>query len=605
MQFNDDETMINRDAGTAGLGERVHAQLAGMATVVSAQASRTAKAITQGMAPDNMPSASLLAEARRQMQVERSAASLASDLVCSARKMMQVEDSLEPSTGGGEPGGGVDPPLPGFSWSTDAGWASREFADEHMISEPRTSIVVAVDATNENGIAASLAYAAGKLDEFNEAARSQVDIVIEVPAGTYKDFSFAFGSRWNPLFVSGSIFDARSVNIVGPNPRRTAMHDAQPGGKPLCRIIPAVTIEPGRPKPGGDTINISAAGGDGINVRAFAKLRLFGVQVNCAGRAAIHPSTGQPFILEAAACHIGEDAAAVAADTDMKWLLQCYLASPRLTDVSFDAPSIQEHLVYTHGHADGVDMWMRRCMSDGNGGQVLQCTERAYEVPDAGAQFFDVDDCVFTGFHKFAGRAGSAITFAGSGLHGRMTNTVVIDDDPTDTSHQQGSTVGTNYGALTVWNVQDPSESYAEQSGGGYGNASFHATGCVFAIRNGNRALASLHDARSLRIRSSLFLGAPAEDGEHYNAAGAQVVHLNTEMPKKKPIPHVDVDLTEAPPAFVTERFHRIALNGERSSYVPVFWEYGNAMTQSNGATFRLKGEFDEFGTIIPSTVAR
>tara|TARA_R110000737_G_scaffold163812_1_gene191365 strand:+ start:258 stop:2066 length:1809 start_codon:yes stop_codon:yes gene_type:complete len=598
MKFSDSDIQTNEAAGTVGLGKRFLQQFAEDAAYVAQGAQDTVHSI-ETMAPDDMPSYSLVTEARRLLGMSREAAELADDLTAAAAKVKETEDAM--NTVVDPPGGGE----PEYRWSRATTWAPELYGDEHSIpaSGVEPVILVVADPTNPHGITMALVDAADTLYAYPAVERGDIDIVIEVPAGTYRDFAMASGSQWDPKFISGSIFDARSVNIVGPAPERELRYDPLPGSRSLNTIVPSVVIEPGRPKPGGDAIYISGGGGDGIRPRAHANLRLFGVQVNCAGRSALHPSPGNPFVLEAAACHFGQDATAVAAGTDMKWLWQMYRTSPRVTECSFDAPNIQEHLLYTHGHADGVDMWMRRCVSTGNGGQVLQCTERAYDVPDAGMQFFDVEDCVFTGFHKFAGRAGSAITFAGSGLHGRMTDTVVVDDDPTDTSGQTGSRVGTNYGALTVWNPQGEEESYASTSGRGRGNASFHATGCVFAVRNGNRPVAALHDAHSLRLRACAFLGAPAEDGQAYNAAGAQMVSLNYELERKLPISHVDVDLTDSPHEGVMDRFYRTVKNGERSSYVPVFWQYGDVGTQSNGARLVLKAEFNEAGVIQVGSV--
>lgn len=177
---------------------------------------------------------------------------------------------------------------------------------------------------------------------------------------------------------------------------------------------------------------------------------------------------------------------------DLKWSRQLYQVSLAVEWRFVDLPSIKEHLDYEHGKGREAQRVARQTVV-GVGGQVFQATMRSEEVPFRGPVGIVFDDCWAEGFHRDAGRAGAAYTFAAFMDDLRMVECVTLDDVPGDARGGDGVT---NYGALTVWD--EGGRGYLDPDGfSGMVSVDIDED-CFFGIRGGNRYVVSIESTRDV-----------------------------------------------------------------------------------------------------------
>lgn len=531
--------------------------------------------MTGGLRADSIGIASALELARLNRMLADEAEKNAVELTAIAEGthplLVKPSDPVDPGTDPIDPGTGiageispeVGRQLGEFAWIAQLPAAFPDNTVPPVNFEPDILPIV-VRVSDHVGKGRELAYAlraaSDRLDKLDPSIRHQVTIIIlcDGPA-ELQGLLFGRGSRSTPYAVPATIFDAESVVIAGPRPQRVLPRGMDENGP--RHVNCAVRIHSGV-NYYTDTIGIERGNGDD-RTRSHAKLRLYGVEVECGGRAAIHSSPKTNFILETQRCRftdtdtIGSNGLPLA----QRWIIQAYDTSVAMLDSECDAPTIEEHLVYEHGHARGIPCVIRRNLSIGTGGQVLQFTERQYEVDDRGPDPIYVEDNVFTGFHKFAGKAGSAITFNGCGRVAEVHRNVVFDDDPTDTRGQQGTTVGTNYSALSFWTYGVDEESYAEETQRGYGNAGGNLDDNIFAIRSGNRKVAGFEDTEAVTVRRTSFMTA----GSGLTQLGRVAVLVNK---KGEQCGEFDYDGSEGPSDVVMQRFFAACGAAAAADYV-------------------------------------
>lgn len=185
------------------------------------------------------------------------------------------------------------------------------------------------------------------------------------------------------------------------------------------------------------------------------------------------------------------------------WGIQANKVALRLYDCLFDIPRSKEHAVYVHAPVGSSGMW--RCIVTGCGGQPWQEVNRPGETPYVGGGTTTIKGCTWSGYHGDAGRAGSALTVAGSGRHLDFEDNVVTDLD------------GNGYGGGVVWD----GGSYwifgedGLPAGIGPGDdlrkskpaqGTIRITANVFA-QNGNRPLFQVDSALSATVTGNVFLG--------------------------------------------------------------------------------------------------
>ena len=349
-------------------------------------------------------------------------------------------------------------------------------------------------------------------------------------------FGIGTGSKHAPTYVSPAVLEARSVSIVAEQePTREMVFESRggPGDRPLDRIHPSVKIAAKRARSGGDLVYIK----DG---RADFRINFIGVELQACGRALIAQSSRLGAVVGLLSSHMSVDPIALAEGADMKWGLQSYSTSPIWQVVSFELSAITEHPHYGHGHAPGRDLVFSRVLGLGNGGQTIQLTERRHETENRPDDRVLIDDCYFTGFHTFPGRAGSALTLAGAGLRVTVVDSAWGDDNPDDTATRDPQYVGKNFGGLTIWSPLAETQRYAatpEQ--GGRATATFVAIGSMFAIRNGGRSIGKIHDIHAAILEDTAFLGAPAQPGGPI--PGVTTPNTNGQLDRKRPGNVLDV----------------------------------------------------------------
>lgn len=309
-----------------------------------------------------------------------------------------------------------------------------------------------------------------------QAAPGEVLRVV-VPRGLYRPFDWNHLSVHDPL-ACGAKLGAGHLFI-----------DAQG---------PAV-FDHGEPLPGGDSFPIRPT-------EQGAWLSFHGCRLNSRGRTILLTHPKDKFHAMRLAFGDCTFTSAGAGSPDRNWGMQLYSTTVEMTDVVFDLGEILEHPVYVHGHG-GRGAYFVRADWRGCGGNAIQMTQRPSESTRWQEAWLVMKECRMAGFHRRTGRAGSAVTLAGSGLGLKMIDCSVSDLDSTDTVGQQGPDVGTNYGGLVAWLPTVDADSYPD----GYGNGDLELEGNVFAIRNGNRPLVDIQAARSVRMANNVFLGRDVE----------------------------------------------------------------------------------------------
>lgn len=111
----------------------------------------------------------------------------------------------------------------------------------------------------------------------------------------------------------------------------------------------------------------------------------------------------------------------------------------------WDCVKSLEHSVY--GHNAVGDCGMRECIVDGGGGQIWQEVARPHEGPTYDGET-TLEDCFFENYHQFGGRAGSAITQAGSGRTFHVKRSTLLDVERTDAFPGSGPR---SFGAHVSW----------------------------------------------------------------------------------------------------------------------------------------------------------
>jgi hypothetical protein len=360
-----------------------------------------------------------------------------------------------------------------------------------------------------------------------DRANTQVAVLLSEDV-TYNQLWVAHGSRWGPDYIPGDVFDCAGIHIVGPTPELSTyrgMDEAAPQ-----EVACSAFISADKSLPGGACIKISPGTPD-VPVTEFAKLHFWGVGMLSRARSAVSINSGRPFIFKNTACSMSMDPRSIGPDDGgEKWGMQLYQVSPDFYDCWWHLDDIKEHPIYCHGHAPNFNLSFRNILSTACGGQVMQFTERKYEAPDAPADYCLIMNCVFTGFGQDASRASKAITFTGAGLHAEIIDTVVVDNDPTDTAGQSANRKNTSYGCLTVWSPEGDKEAYRNAQG--VSNESLTVRNSIMAIRNPNRPIASFSDCGLVDIESTWFMtaGTGGSNGwpqANYNNVDVQVLNYD------------------------------------------------------------------------------
>ncbi len=163
---------------------------------------------------------------------------------------------------------------------------------------------------------------------------------------------------------------------------------------------------------------------------------------------------------------------------------QCSL---NFINCTWDLKRSREHAVYSR-NPYGLNR-MKNCRVVSVGGQVWQEVNRPPEGPYYPNGLTVLDNNYFCCYHKDPGRAGSAITIAGSGRDIGIYNNVVIDLDESDDV----------YGGMVVW---DGNHSY-----GDHPNLTINITDNIFVQKNGNRDIFSINACKVATIRNNGFFG--------------------------------------------------------------------------------------------------
>lgn len=369
-------------------------------------------------------------------------------------------------------------------------------------------------------LSGAVAVEAARTDETVEAALLRLRdrapsppagsvLVLTLPPGVRPGLNIAsgFAREYVPGWWGGAV-----LRIVGPDVGSLEER-------------PVAVFDPNRDNAGGDTISLFNRDGGGLDRGA---LELWGIEVRNAGRSGIHANTGRPVRVDLHRVHLRDSAAQAG---ERKWLCQLYQTSMSMFGVRVHAPASTEHVCYPHALGLGDMIWDDVVVT-AIGGQCLQVTERESEVPNRAPGLVTLRNCRFSGFAKHAGRAGSAVTFAGGGVRALLDGVVIEDLDPTDTLGQDASVRGTSYGALTTWSPEADDQSYADEdlAQQGFGNVALTLRRSVFRVANGNRPVANLTDCAMLDVEDCVFDSTNGREvlvGEGHRGVGAVLWRRN------------------------------------------------------------------------------
>ncbi len=184
------------------------------------------------------------------------------------------------------------------------------------------------------------------------------------------------------------------------------------------------------------------------------------------------------------------------------WGIQANKVALRLYDCLFEIPRSKEHAVYVHAPVGSSGMW--RCIVTGCGGQPWQEVNRPGETPYVGTGTTTIKECTWSGYHGDPGRAGSALTVAGSGRDLVFEDNVVTDLDG------QGYSSGVVWDGGSYWIFGEDGQPVGVGPGSDL-RKSKPAAGTVLVTSNvfaqhGNRPLFQVDSALSATVTGNVFL---------------------------------------------------------------------------------------------------
>jgi hypothetical protein len=176
----------------------------------------------------------------------------------------------------------------------------------------------------------------------------------------------------------------------------------------------------------------------------------------------------------------------------------------------WDLPVSQEHGVYSR-NPFGNSM-MDNCTLTAVGGQIWQEAGRPTEGPFFGYPngTTTIKNSTFCCYHKDPGRAGSALTMAGSARDWDVLNNIVSDLDESDDVY--GSFVAWDGGKHYALNGQDLSNASPAQKKGNYANGKLRIEGNTFVQRNPNRAVLNINSCLDVIVRNNGIYGNKPSD---------------------------------------------------------------------------------------------
>jgi hypothetical protein len=199
----------------------------------------------------------------------------------------------------------------------------------------------------------------------------------------------------------------------------------------------------------------------------------------------------------------------------------------------WDLPGSQEHAVYLRNPYG--DSMMDNCTVTAVGGQIWQEAGRPSEGPFFGypSGKTTIKNSEFCCYHKDPGRAGSALTMAGSARDWDVLNNILKDLDESDDV----------YGAFVAWDGgkhysltgKDMTDIVGSAKLGEYGNGVLRLEGNTFVQRNPNREVLKMNSCSEIIVQfNGIWGNKPSEVSDHDDAGVGKLMWQDNNRPEDR-----------------------------------------------------------------------